>query len=283
MFHPLLSTVVSPEELPSTEFFSFLRSEDAEIAVFGIPFDATSTLRKGSKLAPDVMREVSKCLWEGNIFIEDVNRLSISDFGNVEIKSEEPEEMIENVNEFLRGISSKHLIAVGGEHLVTLPVALSTNSPVISFDAHLDLCESYEGRKLSHATVMRRIAETGREVVIVGYRTFHPDELDYGRRAENVTLISSKEVIRNPEEVQSTLKSFSNSYLSLDLDVFDPAYAPSVSTPESFGISPWDFLRVTEELKIEHGDIVELCPGYDGGETAVLAVYLLTYLISLIS
>jgi agmatinase len=229
------------------------------------------------------MREVSKCLWEGNIFVEDVTSLSVSDFGDVEINSESPEDMIRKVREFLDKLSSfKHIIAIGGEHLITFPVSLRTTSPVISFDAHLDLCNFYEGKKFSHATVMRRIAETGKEVVIVGFRTFHPEELSYGKKSENITLISSKEVLENPKEVNSILKSFERSYLSLDLDVFDPAYAPSVSTPESFGISPWDFIKLTEELKIEHGDIVELCPGYDAGETAILAVYLLTYLFHLI-
>jgi len=282
MWHPLLSYLNPPEKLNSSEFFSFTRYDDAEISVFGVPFDGTSTLRKTSRFAPSVMREVSKCLWEGNIFAEDINSLSVSDFGDVKIDSNEPEEMIERVEEFLRGIPKKHLLAVGGEHLITLPVALATDSPVLSFDAHLDLCESYEGRELSHATVMRRIAETGREVVIVGYRTFHPDELKFARNSENLTVVSSREVVENPSEVLSILQSFDDVYLSLDLDVFDPSYAPSVSTPEAFGISPWDFLKLTENLKIKHGDIVELSPGYDSGETAVLAVYLLTRLIALI-
>ncbi|MDI3502731.1 MAG: agmatinase [Archaeoglobi archaeon] len=282
MWHPLLSHLTPPAKLSTSEFFSFLRDDEAEISVFGVPFDGTSTLRKTSRFAPSVMREVSKCLWEGNIFAEDINRYSISDFGDVEIDSDDPEEMIERVENFLREIPKKHLIAVGGEHLITYPVAMVTDSPVLSFDAHLDLCESYEGRKFSHATVMRRISETGREVVIVGYRTFHPDELKFARSSENVTAVTSREVKENPEEVISILQSFDDVYLSLDLDVFDPSYAPSVSTPEAFGISPWDFLKLTENLKIKHGDIVELSPGYDAGETAVLAVYLLTRLISLI-
>jgi agmatinase len=166
---------------------------------------------------------------------------------------------------------------LGGEHLVTLPAVqavaeLMPGLVVLHFDAHADLRDDYLGESLSHATVIRRICDVvgGNNVYQFGIRSGTRDEFQYGRTHTNFY----------PYEAAMTLRSCLTGlkgrpvYVTLDIDVLDPAYAPGTGTPEPGGLQPaeiFEILAMLQGLQVVGLDIVELAPAYDpSGITAML-------------
>jgi agmatinase len=135
---------------------------------------------------------------------------------------------------------------------------------VLQLDAHLDLRDSYQGTKLSHASVMRRIRELGVPTVAVGIRSVSREEADYVH-AEKASIYLAREIRAGGLPVDRIVEELSNPvYVTVDLDAFDPAYCPGVGTPEPGGLT-WDeglrLLRaVCERRQVVGCDIVELCP-----------------------
>jgi agmatinase len=160
-------------------------------------------------------------------------------------------------------------LTLGGEHSLTLaPVAaLRERYPglaVLQLDAHLDLRDSYQGTKLSHASVMRRVRELGVPTVAVGIRSVSREEADYVH-AESVPVFLGREIRARGLDVDAVVEALPNPvYVTIDLDAFDPAFVPAVGTPEPGGLT-WDeglrLLRaVFERRQVVGCDIVELCP-----------------------
>jgi agmatinase len=186
------------------------------------------------------------------------------DPADIEVGLRRLEETVEAVAE--KGIVP---LTLGGEHSLTLaPVAaLQRRFPdlsVLQLDAHLDLRDAYQGTKLSHASVMRRIRDLGISTIAVGIRSVSKEEADYVH-AEKPPVFLAREIRAKGLPVDEIVNALGNPvYITVDLDAFDPSFVPGVGTPEPGGLT-WDeglrLLRaVCERRQVVGMDIVELCP-----------------------
>ena len=246
----------------------------ADVVFLGIPFDGTSCFRTGSREAPNRIRQMSYTLETySDISMRDLKDLKMADYGNVAVSPGSTDESLRRIKAAVADIAGKFPVLVGGEHIVTLPIvqALLKQHPkltVLQFDAHLDLKDEYMGNKYSHVTVMRRLAEIlgKKRIIQCGARSFAPEEKDF---AQKNTILKTPENLRE-FDIQGPV------YITVDMDVFDPAFAPGVSTPEPCGISPKEFLDVIVALggkvDVVGFDVVEACPPHDSGDiTSLLA------------
>lgn len=248
--------------------------EEASFVIFGVPWDRTSSFRSGAKDAPDEIRKASQN-FESFLHGCDLSRIPICDLGNIDTEDGE-EEVCSSVRQTVAGIKrdGKIPVMLGGEHSITgMAVGAFEEVKVIVLDAHLDLREKYSGTKFSHACVCRRIIEKvgSKNCMILGVRSFSKEEYEYAK-AENLRYYTVEE-IPEPEE----LGKIENVYLSIDMDVVDPAWAPAVSNPEPFGVGPYTIRKIIRAVakNAVAFDLVEIAPRYDNGETVILAGKLL--------
>ena len=262
--------------------------EEAEYVVVGLPFDGTASFRSGSRDGPDAIRLASFNFESYDIHHGvDLSDLKICDLGNMELGAD-PAYAEETIKEGLAFLPEKAVpIFLGGEHSITPAIVegLGRRAPgaldVLVLDAHLDLREEYGCTKASHACASRRILEKDALACYasIGIRSGSRQEFDWA--AENGIAYYTARQVRE-EGINAVLDralvklQCKRLYLSIDLDVLDPAYAPAVGNPEPFGLSSWDVKRVIERLapRLVGLDINELTPAYDRGETALLAARL---------
>lgn len=257
---------------------------DADFALFGVPFDCTSSYRPGSRFGPDAIREASANIetwsWRTGMDFED---MKVHDLGNVAVVYGDAAETIRRVADTVEDINSTKKVPVmlGGEHLVTLGSAKAIKDcTFISFDAHFDLRDEYLSNKLSHACVMRRIMEEeGKErVLICGVRATFGEEVRWVKE-NGIKYTTSRDLLREGANSSSLwlkeqLKNAEKIYISIDMDVIDPVYAPGVGNPEPEGIAPSLLLDLLAEViddRVVGFDLVEVAPHYDSGRTAILA------------
>ena len=259
--------------------------------VFGVPFDSTHSYKPGCRFGPDVIRGTFNNIEifqpEFGVDLEVVN---INDLGNTKhtVVATEMLQMVENITSELKK-QSKQMIILGGEHLITLGsfTCFPKDTGYVVFDAHYDLRDQYADIKLSHAAYLRRIVEKrgSENIVHVGARAFVKEELAF-LKEHNITTVSDKE-IRNgngAKLLKDITSTFDSLYLSIDLDVLDPAFAPGVGNPEAVGISSrelYDLITTLQNKKIVAADIVELNPTYDNGSTASMAAKMIATIIAM--
>jgi agmatinase len=264
--------------------------ENAGYVVMGLPFDGTASFRSGSRDGPDAIRFASFNFESYDSYYDvDLGQLSICDLGNVELGADPAyaEETIKEAVAFLP--KSAVPIFFGGEHSITPAIVdglvrkcTPDSLGVLVLDAHLDLREEYGCTRYSHACASRRILENEavRGYASIGIRSASREEHLFAKE-NNVPFFTARDV--RDEGIDSVLDQALESlsgckrlYLSIDLDVLDPAYAPAVGNPEPFGLGSWDVKRVIERIApLTIGiDINELTPAYDCGETALLAARL---------
>tara|TARA_B100001758_G_scaffold51340_1_gene41858 strand:- start:81 stop:947 length:867 start_codon:yes stop_codon:yes gene_type:complete len=268
-------------------------SDDTEpvAKLFGIPFDSTHSYKPGCRFGPDVIRDAFNNI---EIFMPefgvDLEQVNIQDLGNLE-HTVVAQNMIDMVRKTTRDLkdSSNQLIILGGEHSLTYGSYMSypKDTGYVVFDAHYDLRDEYAGTKLSHAAYLRRIIEErGSENIIhVGARAYVKEELEF-LTEHNVKTISDSDIRmgNGPKLLQNMTEKFENLYVSIDLDVLDPAFAPGVGNPEAIGITSrelYDMIVSLQDKKIKAADIVELNPTFDNGSTASLAARLMSIIISM--
>jgi len=268
-------------------------SEEGDVAsiVFGIPFDSTHSYRPGARFGPDAIRSsfnnIEIFMPQFNVDLETIN---IQDLGNT-TQTVVPTEMVDMASKITSELikKEKQLIILGGEHLITLGTfpSFPKETGYIVFDAHYDLRDEYADSKLSHAAYLKRIVEKqGAENIIhVGARAFVKEELAF-KQEHDIKSISDKD-IRNGKAIQmikDAVSVFDKLYVSIDLDVLDPAFAPGVGNPEAIGITSrelYDMVCSLQGQKIVGADIVELCPSFDNGSTAVVAARLMSAIIAM--
>jgi agmatinase len=259
--------------------------------IFGVPFDSTHSYKPGCRFGPDVIRGTFNNIEifqpEFGVDLEVVN---INDLGNTKhtVVATEMLQMVENITSELKK-QSKQMIILGGEHLITLGsfTCFPKDTGYVVFDAHYDLRDQYADIKLSHAAYLRRIVEKrgSENIVHVGARAFVKEELAF-LKEHNITTVSDKE-IRNgngAKLLKDITSTFDSLYVSIDLDVLDPAFAPGVGNPEAVGISSrelYDLITTLQNKKIVAADIVELNPTYDNGSTASMAAKMLATIIAM--
>ena len=248
------------------------------VVLAGIPYDATSTFRSGSRQAPDAIRWASQSIETYSpILGRDLADVAYADLGDVEVAGLRPDEMVDAVRAFVGQRAPASVpVLLGGEHTLTLGAvqALHRTYPdlaVMQIDAHTDLRDEYDGQRLSHATVTRRILEVldPQSLVQLGIRAGTREEFEVAGR-----LRHSGVRIDLPRPLWAWLEQ-RPTYLSIDIDGIDPADAPGTGNPEPAGIPARDllaFVRRLGGLRVVGLDVVEVSPPYDpSGRTAVLA------------
>jgi len=244
--------------------------EEADFVVAGVPLDTTASFRKGTGFAPTRVREASLSF---ETYVRDadadVRDLSVHDHGNIDAWND-AEETVEFAATEVEGFADdgKTPVLLGGEHTVSVAGFRGVDaSSVVFFDAHLDLKDEFEGSAYSHACVARRAAEDGRQVYVVGAREGSRDEWEYADRSDAVTVLGFDETKKIDADAP---------YVSVDLDVLDPGYAPGVGTPVPCGASPEELRGAVRALAPEAVgfDVVEACPAYGAGEAEFVAASL---------
>jgi len=261
--------------------------EKAKYVVFGVPFDVTSTYRTGARFGPNAIREASLNIetfsFRTGVDLED---LLIHDLGDLHV-STSPKKTVGMLTHVVADVLSagKMPVAVGGEHTITLGVlkglgSIAKKTAIVSFDAHLDLRREFQGLTLSHTTFMRLINGEVKPAKIfeVGTRAVCREELDYAKKA-GIEFITSLQLRREgPEKTIQNLKEklapYDSVYLSVDMDILDPAFAPAVQNPETGGIDTntlIDVLCALCDKRVIGFDVLEIAPVYDQGISAVAA------------
>lgn len=245
-----------------------------KICLFGAPYDSTTSYRPGARFAPAAIREASQSL-ETFSFQQrfDLEDCSFMDNGDLDLPFGDPKPALEAIEKAVTAIleQDKLPFLIGGEHLTSLgalrAVADKNSSlKVIHLDAHADLREDYLGQKLSHATVMKRIAE------IVGIDSIR----QYGiRSCTQDEYILGESLRADPGQILSWAAG-SPCHITCDLDILDPSVLPGTGTPEPGGISFKELaetlISLIENVSVAGMDVVELAPHYDpSGVSSVVA------------
>lgn len=255
--------------------------EEAQVVLAGLPFDATSSFRPGARWGPRAIRAVSEVLEEYSPYLKrDLGELNFYDAGDLDLAPARVEASLERMeaaaDTLLR--QGKLPIFLGGEHLVSYPLIKAAyrhypDLAVLHFDAHADLREEYLGERFSHATVMRLVAEAigpGR-LYQFGIRSGTWGEFAYGRQETNFFM----DAVSAPLSKLAPGLGRRPLYVTIDIDVVDPAFAPGTGTPEPGGCTPQEILTAIHLLKdanVVAFDLVEVCPAYDQSDiTAILA------------
>ncbi len=264
---------------------SFLASRELRepgVAIVGAPYDVTSSFRSGSRHAPAAIRWASQSIETYSPILQrDLEAVALADLGDLDLGDSPPEAVVDAVRARASALADYTLpIVLGGEHTVTLGAvqALHARYPnlvVLQLDAHTDLREEYEGRRISHATVMRRVLETigTGSIVQLGIRAGTREEFSLAQTAAR----HSASRLDIPTAVWNWLED-RPLYVTVDIDVLDPSEAPGTGNPEPDGASASEVLSLLRRLGHLHVvgfDFVEVSPPLDpSGQTAVLAAVL---------
>ncbi len=254
----------------------------AKIIIQGIKFDKKSSYQKGPKLAPPLIREALNC-GSLNLFAENgisIENSMIEDKGDFEISEYFD---IEKITKSHLNLSHK-VLTLGGDHSITFPIIKAYNKKyptldILHIDAHSDLYDDFEGDKYSHACPFARIMENGFAVrlVQVGIRTLNTHQAEQANRF-NVEIHQMKDLNL------SKIPKFKNPlYISLDMDGFDPAFAPGVSHHEPGGLSSRQVIELIQNIHTEivGADIVEYNPNRDfQNMTAFLAAKMMKEILA---
>ncbi len=266
--------------------------EESQAVLYGMPMDWTVSYRPGSRFGPTRIREVSPGLEEYSPYLDrELEDVKYYDAGDIPLPFGNPQKSIDVIEEYVDKIlaADKFPLGIGGEHLVSWPVfkAMYRKYPdlaIIHMDAHTDLRESYEGEPLSHSTPIRKGAELiGPENVFsFGIRSGMKEEFEWAKKVG--MHISKFEVLEPLKEILPSLAG-RPVYVTIDIDVLDPAHAPGTGTVDCGGITTKELLAsihaiAGSEVNVVGCDLVEVAPIYDPSEqTANTAAKLIREMI----
>ncbi len=250
--------------------------KEAEAVILPIPYEATVTYGGGAKEGPEAILAASRQveLWDEENNWDPSSAIRLATALPVLPEASGPQAMLDKIRRLTQPWiqQGKFIAALGGEHTITtaLVQAAQTRYPdfsVVALDAHADMRESYDGSKFSHACVMRRLYELGRPLTLMGTRSYSKDEDQLIWVAPRFKMFKARE-LQTPEGWQAAAEHLKGIpgpvYLSIDLDVLDPAVMPGVGTPEPGGLSYYQVLALIETLAkrgpIIGLDLVELAP-----------------------
>ncbi len=281
--------------------------EDCDVAIIGVPFDAGTSYRPGARFGPQSVRQASRQLrtnYHPNYDVEPFKVQQVADAGDIACNPFDIDEAIKQIEkgstELLQKVGS--IVTIGGDHTIALPLLRSINKKVggpvalVHFDAHLDTWDTYFGAPYTHGTPFRRAREeklflddasmhigirgplystndlkNDREL---GFKTIHCDEFQTNTIDQIVKRIKER-IGNNPL------------YISIDIDVLDPAHAPGTGTPEVAGMTTREILNVLRGLagsQLVSADVVEVAPAYDHAELTSTAAATIVYeLINIIA
>lgn len=264
--------------------------EGCRVALFGVPYDGTTSFRPGTRFGPAAIREVSTGLETYCPQLDrDLEDIAYADIGAVEIPYGDPEPVVNAVRHATSTVLAAGMkpLMLGGEHSISsgAVAAVAEQHPdlvLVQLDAHADLRHEWLGARHSHACAMRRCLEVlpSQQLMQIAIRSGTCDEFKELRRSGR--LIS----IQNIPERMNALRG-RPIYLTVDLDWFDPAVMPGTGTPEPGGFVWNDFAAVINELnnhRLIGADVVELAPQLDpSGISSVLAAKVTRSLLLLLA
>ncbi len=250
--------------------------KEAEAVILPIPYEATTTYGAGTREGPEAILNASRQveLWDEDYNWDPSTAIRLATAAPILPEVAGPQAMLDKIKRVVQPWVSqgKLICALGGEHTITVALvqACQTRYPdftVVALDAHADMREAYDGSKLSHACVMRRLYELGRPLTLMGVRSYSQEERQLLQVAPRFKLFKAKEM-QTPEGWQAALDHLralpGPVYLTIDLDALDPSIMPAVGTPEPGGLSYYQTLTIISTLA-QRGpiiglDLVELAP-----------------------
>ncbi len=269
-----------------------------DAGVLGVPFDSGVTYRPGARFGPEQIRAASRLLRPYNFDQDRFPFLAhqVADLGNLAVT---PFNLSNAVKVIEAGIASatsegQKLVLLGGDHTIAYPslkVLAAKHGPiaVVHFDAHLDTWESYFGSEIHHGAPFRLASEEGLldpdGCLHVGIRGSVYGRHDFSEdRNLGFSVIPASDFTTTPiQEISERIKQRlegRNVYVSIDIDVLDPAFAPGTGTPEPGGLSSAQLLYLVRELRdlnVVGADVVEVAPAYDHADVTALAAAHLSY------
>jgi len=273
----------------SPSFMAIARqATDASFCIAGVPFDVGTTNRSGARFGPSAIRQASRMLVDGDHphWWVDPAAMSLADLGDFRIALGDIPRSLSLIEEQAAVIG--HLITLGGDHSVTLPLlraaAKRHGGPLalVHFDAHVDTWPDGFGQPYAHGSVFFHAIEEGlidpRRAVQIGIRSPVAKAVYEWTITKGVTIISAQEVHElGPNVIAERVVAVvgdGSTYLSFDIDALDPAFAPGTGTPEIGGLASWQCQAILRRLGCVHFvgmDIVEVAPPYDTAEITALA------------
>jgi agmatinase len=276
-----------------------------DVAIVGVPFDSGVTYRPGARFGPAAVRQASRLLrpYHPALDVEPFGVQQVADAGDVACT---PFDIGRALGEIQAGaaallLNASHLVAIGGDHTIALAMLRAVRDrfgpvAVVHFDAHLDTWSTYFGAEYTHGTPFRRAAEEG---LLAPDRSIHvglrgpilarsdlAEDSDLGFRQLDTTTVAERGVRATAEAIRERVVD-SPVYVSVDVDVLDPAHAPGTGTPEAGGLSSRELLgvlRLLAGLPVVSADVVEVAPAYDHAEiTALAAAHVVYELLGLLA
>ena len=259
--------------------------------IIGVPFDSTCSYHHGSRYGPTIIREASFGFEQYNSAFEKLLDGEFYDCGDLNVVHgncmKTCDALCDSVKEIIK--SNIKPIVIGGEHSVSIGSIKAlcemeenndlSDVTIIHLDAHRDIIDEYIGEKDSHATIMRRVHDLNpKELIQIGIRSFSIEEKEFVEGQENISGFLAKDLFDDSEILLEKLNSIEGKvYVSIDMDVIDPAFAPSVGNPTPNGLHPIDIENIFEalannvDIDIIGFDLVEVASDKLGDVTAILA------------
>ena len=277
--------------------------EKLDVAILGVPFDSGVSYRPGARFGPAHVRQSSRLLrpYHPTLDVSPFAAQQVADAGDVPVNPFDIEEALGTVEAAAKALSDTgaKIVTIGGDHTIALPLLRNMariHGPVamLHFDAHLDTWDTYFGAAYTHGTPFRRAFEEGLldmdALSHVGTRgpLYGKQDLEDDKRF-GFGIVSSADIYRRGADavVQQLRERIGDRplYISIDIDVLDPAHAPGTGTPEAGGMTSRELLEILRglaDLNVVGADVVEVSPAYDHAElTGVAAAHVVYELVSM--
>jgi agmatinase len=270
-----------------TEFeYSNLTEDKPAFGILGVPFDSTTTYQPGARYGPLFVRDASYNFEKYNLLLDKSFNTPVQDIGNLESVPGNFQRTCLNlesvISSLLEGGSTP--IIIGGEHSISYGVVKSYDTTgardmqevtILHFDAHMDLRDNYMGEKFSHATVMRRIHDLKPgHIIQMGIRSASKAETQFAQD-EGIDYYNPPEIKEDIPGMEKIIRNIKGPvYVTVDMDVLDPSYAPSVGTPTPGGLNPLELEKLIFSLKgkdVIGLDVVEVSSNSIGDITSINA------------
>ena len=281
--------------------------DNCDVAIIGVPFDAGTSYRPGARFGPQAVRQASRQLrtnYHPNYDVEPFKVQQVADAGDITCNPFNIDEAIKQIEDGATDLLNKvgSIVTIGGDHTIALPLLRAVNKkcgqPValVHFDAHLDTWDTYFGAPYTHGTPFRRAREEGLFLddasMHVGIRgpLYSRDDLkedeDLGFKIIHCDDFQTQSIDQIVKRIRDRVGD-NPLYLSIDIDVLDPAHAPGTGTPEIAGMTSREMLNVLRGLSgmnLVSADVVEVAPAYDHAELTSTAAATIVYeLINIIA
>lgn len=272
--------------------------DDYQVAVLGVPFDAGVTYRPGARFGPSYIRQGSRLLRPYNpaLDVSPFAGVQVVDAGDVAANPFSIEEAMQQIEAGVRELSAdgRNVVVLGGDHTIALPTLRALRAQhgpiaLVHFDAHLDTWDTYFQAPYTHGSPFRRAWEEGLldagRTMHVGIRGSLYSEKDLDEDAQmGFSIVHARDMDRlGADRVVEMIRERVGDapvYISIDIDVLDPGFAPGTGTPEAGGLTSRELLAIVRGFagaNVVAGDVVEVCPPYDHAEITAIAAANLAY------